>query len=40
MYPCIKAWLKHKNPELHVLESILILLACLALVAWGIHSIP
>jgi len=36
----ISTWLKRKNPELRTWESILILLSCLALVAWGLHSIP
>lgn len=36
----VGSWFKGRSPELRIWESILIVLAILALVAWGIHSIP
>ena len=36
----IGTWLNGKSPELRIWESVLIVLVILALVAWGIHSVP
>ena len=35
-----KRWSRNKDPELRLWEVMLIGLACIALVAWGLHSIP
>ena len=35
-----KRWLKDRDPELRLWQVILIGLACVGLVAWGLHSVP